>query len=253
MKHFLKFAKRNLVLTSTVVVAACTLVVVAPWLLRFHTSSLSTDPSNWGVFGDYLGGVLSTVISALGFLGIIATIKTQSDTLSTQLSAIVQEKEIRDDEVYSKQSLECLNEAYTKLLSPDGGLYKNRIAWLECARLIVTAQNLAEKIRSDSMRYTYKAAEKVIRSRFSTLLNPDIHPETMQPSYFCEMDWARWQEGKHQEPIEKTSVYIIYKFSSWQSDEPDELDSIEDIIDFNHINKRYFGARQFLEHGKPKG
>lgn len=250
MKQLLNFVKRNLILTSASIVAVSIAIVLAPWIMRFSTSSVSTDPSNWGVFGDYFGGVLSTVISALGFIGIIVTIRTQSDTISAQLSGIAQEKEIRDDEVYSKQSLECINEAYTKLLSPDGGLYKNRVAWLECARLIVTAQNLAEKIRSNSMRYTYKAAEKVIRSRFSTLLNPDIYPETMQPSYFYEMDWARWHEGKGQAPIEKASVYVIYKFASWQRDEPDELDSIEDAIDFKHINKRYFGARHFLEHGK---
>lgn len=252
MKQISKIAKNHIILTSALLLILCSAIVLAPWLKWFHASSISADPSDWGVFGDYVGGVLSTIISALGFLGIIATIKTQSEALSTQLSAIVQEKEIRDDEVYSKQSLECLNEAYAKLLSPDGGLYKNRIAWLECARLIVTAQNLADKIRSDSMRYTYKAAEKVIRSKFSTILNPDIHPETMQPSYFCGMDWARWQEGKGQEPIEKASVYIIYKFSSWQSDEPDEMDSIKDTIDFKHINRRYFGARHFLEHGASK-
>lgn len=234
---------------AIIALITCTTAVAAPWLWQFSASGLSSSTSDWGVFGDYFGGVLSTVISALGFIGIIATIKTQSETISTQLSGIAQEKEIRDDEVYSKQSLECLNEAYKKLLSPDGGLYKNRIAWLESARLIVIAQNLAEKIRSDSMRYTYKAAEKLIRSKFSTILNPDIHPETMQPSYFCEMDWARGKEGKGQEPIEKTSVYVIYTFASWQSDDQDELDSIKDIIDFKHINQRYFGARQFLEHG----
>ncbi|NNJ18958.1 hypothetical protein CSV86_029545 [Pseudomonas putida CSV86] len=142
---------------------------------------LSTSPADWGVFGDYFGGYVN-LISVLGFIGIIATIKTQSDTISTQLSGIAQEKEIRDDEVYSKQSLECLNEALDKLKSPlDGKLYRSRLAWLESARLIVTAQDLAGRIKSDSMQHTYKAAEKVIRSKFSTMLNPDNSPETMQP------------------------------------------------------------------------
>lgn len=235
---------------AIVVLIVCTVVVIAPWLWRFSASSFSTDPNNWGVFGDYFGGVLSTVISALGFIGIIATIKTQSDTISTQLSGIAQEKEIRDDEVYSKQSLECLNEALEKLKSPiDGKLYRSRLAWLESARLIITAQNLAERIKSDSMQHTYKAAEKVIRSRFSTLLNPDKSPETMQPSYFYHMEWDRWITGQRQEPIHETSAYVIYKFASWQSDRLDELDAVGKI-DFHHVSERYFGARQFLEHGK---
>lgn len=251
MKQFLKFAKRNLILTSVAIVAVSTVIVLAPWILRFYTSSVSTDPSNWGVFGDYFGGVLSTVISALGFIGIIATIKTQSDTFSTQLSAIVQEKEIRDDEVYSKQSLECLNEALEKLKSPKGKLYRNRLAWLESARLIVVAQSIAGRIKSDSMKYTYRAAEKVIRSRFSTLLNPDNSPETMQPSYFYHMEWDRWITGQRQESIHETSAYVIYKFASWQRDTIDELDSVENI-DVNNVSERYLGARQFLEHSKPK-
>ena len=228
----------------------CTTAVVVPWVWQFSASGLSKSPSDWGVFGAYFGGVLSTLISALGFIGIIATIKTQSDTISTQLSGLAQEKEIRDDEVYSKQSLECLAEALDKLKSPvDGKLYRSRLAWLESARLIVTAQVLADRIKSDSMQHTFKAAEKVIRSRFSTLLNPDNSPETMQPSYFYHMDWDRWITGQRQEPIHETSTYVIYKFVSWQRDAVDELDSVEKV-DFNNINKRYFGARHFLENGK---
>lgn len=228
----------------------CTTAVAAPWLWQFSASGLSTSPADWGVFGDYFGGVLSTLISALGFIGIIATIKTQSDTISTQLSGIAQEKEIRDDEVYSKQSLECLNEALDKLKSPiDGKLYRSRLAWLESARLIVIAQDLAGRIKSDSMQHTYQAAEKVIRSKFSTLLNPDNSPETMQPSYFYHMDWDRWITGQRQEPIHETSAYVVYKFASWQSDTVDELDSVQKV-DFKNISERYFGARHFLENGK---
>lgn len=235
---------------AIIALVTCTTAVTVPWLWQFSASGLSTTPSDWGVFGDYFGGVLSTLISALGFIGIIATIKTQSDTISAQLSGIAQEREIRDDEVYSKQSLECLNEALDKLKSPiDGKLYRSRLAWLESARLIVTAQNLADRIKSDSMQHTYKAAEKVIRSKFSTLLNPDKSPETMQPSYFYHMDWDRWITGQRQEPIHETSAYVIYKFASWQRNTIDELDCVENI-DFNDVSERYFGARHFLENGK---
>ncbi|BAV74980.1 hypothetical protein PCAU_2771 [Pseudomonas chlororaphis subsp. aurantiaca] len=248
--------KKETVVGKKVLIAAAlslvvsTLLVLAPWIIRFSGSTFSTDPSNWGVFGDYFGGVLSTVISALGFIGIILTINIQARTISTQLSGITQEKEIRDDEVYSKQSLECLNEAFDKLKSPESGkLYKNRIAWLESARLIVTAQKLAERIKSDSMQHTYKAAEKVIRSKFSSLLNPDNSPETIQPSYFYEMEWDRWVKNQKQQPIYNISAYVIYQFASWQNDEPDELDSIIDSIDFHNISKRYLGARHFIKHG----
>ncbi len=223
-------------------------VVLAPWIIQFAGSSFSSEPSNWGVFGDYFGGVFSSLISAFGFVGVITTIVIQSRTISAQLDGIAQEKEIRDDEVYAKQSLECLNEAYGKLKSSDdGGLYRNRIAWLESARLIIVAQNLSKRIKSDSMRESYRAAEKVVRSKFSSLLNPDNNPSTMQPTYFYEMDWDRWAEGRRQEPIDRISVFVIYRFASWQIDEPDELDSLAEEVNAGVINLRYFGAKRFLE------
>ena len=74
----------------------------------------------------------------------------------------------------------------------------------------------------------------------------------MQPTFFYEMDWDRWAKDQRQQPIEKTSAYVIYKFASWQSDEPDELDSVTDNIDFNNINQRYLGVRHFIEHGRAK-
>lgn len=243
---------KNWTSIAIIVLIVCATAVVAPWIWKFSAFTLSTNPSDWGVFGDYFGGVLSTVISVLGFIGIIATIKTQSDTISAQLSGIVQEKEIRDDEVYSKQAIECLNEALNKLKSPiEDKLYRNRLAWLESARLIITAQNLAGQIKSNSMKYTYRAAEKLIRFRFSSLLNPDNSPETMQPSYFYHMEWDRWISGKRQESIHETSAYVIYKFASWQKEAADELDTVEKI-DFCNIDKRYLGARLFFEHGVTK-
>lgn len=223
-------------------------IVLAPWLVQFSGSSFSSEPSNWGVFGDYFGGVFSALISVFGFVGVITTIVIQSRTISTQLDGMAQEKEIRDDEVYSKQSLECLNEAYVKLKAPcDGGLYRNRIAWLESARLIITAQNLSKRIKSDSVHEAYRAAEKVVRSKFSSLLNPDNSPSTMQPTFFYEMDWDRWAEGKRQEPIERTSVFVIYRFASWGREESDELDSLADEVNSEVINLRYFGAKRFVE------
>lgn len=182
----------------------------------------------------------------LGFIGIVATIKSRSDTLSTQLSSIVQKKEIRDDGVYSKQSLECLREALDTIKTLDGKVYRHRIAWLESARLIMTSQTLAKQIKSDSMKLTYKTAEKVIRSRFGTLFDPENSPETMQPCYFYEMEWDRWAEDKKQHPIDKISAHVIHQFISWQDDELDILRTVTKI-NISKISQRYFGARLFLE------
>ncbi|XKU39337.1 hypothetical protein BG51_15995 [Pseudomonas [fluorescens] ATCC 17400] len=224
------------------------IVVLVPWLIQFSGSSFSPEPSSWGIFGDYFGGIFSSLISVFGFVGVIITIVIQSRTISAQLDGMVQEKEIRDDEVYSKQSLECLSEAYVKLKAQgDGSLYRDRVAWLESARLIITAQNLSKRIKSESVQEAYRAAEKVVRSKFSSLLSPDNSPSTMQPTFFHEMDWDRWAEGQRQRPIERTSVFVIYRFASWGEDESDELDSLADEVNAEVINLRYFGAKRFVE------
>lgn len=224
------------------------IIALLPWLYKFHNSTLSADPAIWGVFGDYIGGVLSTLISALGFIGIILTIHIQANAISAQVSGIAQEKEIRDDEIFSKQALECLNEALTNLNDPEtGGVYRNRLAWLESARLILTAQELSKNIKSSSVQQVYNAAEKVVRSKLSAKLNPDRYPETMQPSFFYDMDWDRWMDGKKQAPIDATSAYVIYKFISWQKHEADNISSLRGEVDANMISPKYLGAQLFIQ------
>jgi len=246
--------KKNTVINNNVLIIAMVslvlsiVVVLIPWALQFSGSPISTNPSNWGVFGDYFGGVLSTIISALGFIGIILTINIQARAISAQLSGITQEKEIRDDEVYSKQAIECLDEALATLTDPENGrLLRSRVAWLESARLILTAQALSRDIKSASMRRVYGAAEKLARSKFSSKLDPRYCRETMQPSYYDGPDWVAYFSDNKQEKLERYSVYVIYKFTSWQSDELDILVSAREEIDINAISQEYFGVRSFLE------
>jgi hypothetical protein len=246
---------RKLGLIIFVAIAVSVALVVLPWVATFYNAPLSTTPADWGVFGDYFGGVLSTLVSIFGFVALLVTIKIQRDVMNMQMDAlkaqwksIEQDKETRDDEVYSRQSLECFDEAFSKLLIPeDGSLCRSREAWLESARLILTAKNLSARITSESVSETYKAAEKVLRSRFSTLLNPDNNPDTIKSTYFYVMDWDRWVKNRRQQPIDITSVFVIYRFASWQPDEPDELDEIRDEVDPLLINRKYFGARQYVK------
>lgn len=248
---------RKLGLIIFVTIAVSVALVLLPWVATFYNAPLSTTPADWGVFGDYFGGVLSTLVSIFGFVALLVTIKVQREVMEMQMGAlkaqwksIEQDKETRDDEVYSRQSLQCFDEALSKLKgSEDGRLYRNRVAWLESARLILTAKHLSARITSESVRETYKAAEKVFRSRFSTLLNPDNNPDTIQSTYFYVMDWERWMENRRQQPIDRTSAFVIYRFASWQLGEPDELDEIRDEVDPLLINQRYFGARQYLDQG----
>ncbi|CAG8870124.1 hypothetical protein [Pseudomonas fluorescens] len=228
-------------------VAVSMAIVIVPWAYTFYNSTFSKDPASWGVFGDYFGGVLSTIVSIFGFAAVIVTIKKQSDSIQAQLASIELDKETRDDEVYNRQALQCLEEALTILNNPETGrVLRDRVAWLQSARLILTAKELSDKITSVSMCTAFHASEKLIRSKFQTRLDPTSNPETLQPNYFCGPDWDYYFNNRPTNQLEKHSVYIVYKFASWGREEVDLINSIVGKIDVDEISPAYFGAAQYL-------
>lgn len=238
---------RKLVITIFIAIFVSVATVVLPWAYTFHNTPLSTDPANWGVFGDYFGGVLSTIIAILGFIAVIVTIRIQNAGITAQLESIKQDRETRDDEVYNKQALQCLEEALIKLSNPENReLYRNRIAWLESARLILTAKELSGRITSGSMRTVYAASEKLIRLKFQTRLDPMSSQETLQSSYFCGPNWDDYFNNRPSYRLEKNSVYTVYKFTSWGREEVDLLDSVVGTINVAEISPVYLGAVQYL-------
>lgn len=231
----------------SVAVFVSILIAIAPWAYTFGNSPFSTNPANWGVFGDYFGGVLSTIISIFGFAAVVATINLQSRGIKDQLAAIRRDEQARDDEVYNRQALQCLEEALRKLDDPiTGKINDTKLGWLDSARLILTAGELADRIKSESMRTIYTASAKLIRSKFQVRLDPSTNQETLQPSYFSGPNWEDFYQNRATGGLEKHSVYIVYKFTSWDPDEADVLDSIIGKIDVARISKRYFGAVTYL-------
>lgn len=242
-----KLMDKKLIAIILAAVSLSFTIVIAPWIYTFYKPAFSADPAVWGVFGDYFGGVLSTIVSIFGFIAVIITIKKQGDSIKAQLASVELDKETRDDEIYYRQALQCLNEALTTLNDPeDGRLHRNRIAWLQSARLILTAKELANRITSVSMCTTYIASEKLIQSRFQSRLDPITNPETQQPSYFSGPNWDNYVNNRPSHRLEIHSVYIVYKFASWGRNEVDLIDSIVGNVDINDISPAYFAAAQYL-------
>ncbi len=49
-----------------------TIAIVLAYIIRFISTGWSSDPADWGVFGDYLGGVLNPIIS---FITLLVTVR----------------------------------------------------------------------------------------------------------------------------------------------------------------------------------
>jgi hypothetical protein len=59
-------------------------IVYGVYIYNFAPGSwfkLSSDPNDWGVFGDYVGGVLNPFFSFLAFIGVIITVVLQARQL----------------------------------------------------------------------------------------------------------------------------------------------------------------------------
>lgn len=142
-----------LAIASTVV--ACVFFV---YFLKFH-GALSTSNTDWGVFGDFVGGTLNPVLSFLGLIALLLTIVLQSKELEStrvelERAASAQENTER---VLKEQSntqikqqfegtffslLEQHNKLLEKLSTPNGRWIEMR-SDLDMTRGAVFAENVA--------------------------------------------------------------------------------------------------------------
>lgn len=60
-------SKLNLRTVSLSLLAVC-IVVLAPYFLVFGDNKISESPADWGVFGDYVGGIFNSIISLANLL-----------------------------------------------------------------------------------------------------------------------------------------------------------------------------------------
>lgn len=235
-----------------IAIAATIAIVSVPWAITFYDAPFSSKPEDWGVFGDYFGGILSTIVSIFGFLALLVTIQIQRnvmsmqvDVLEAQWKGIEQDKQTRDDEIYNRQAIQCLEEALTKLTKPNTSeIIRDRVAWLESARLILSAKELSSRITSESMRTVYIASQRLIRSKFMTILDTKKCPQTLGAQFF-DGPYSE-QEIKGSNRLEKRSVYTVYKFASWPSEEHDLINNVETDYSIDPISPGYFGAIEYL-------
>jgi hypothetical protein len=74
-------------------------ITCAPYIWTFKNSTLSGNPSDWGSFGSYIGGVLGATFASFSFLCLLYTIRLQRNELKE--NAIAQQKQRFDDTFYA--------------------------------------------------------------------------------------------------------------------------------------------------------
>lgn len=77
----MKTETKTLIISVIILITGVTLIA-GNYIYKFSSSSISSNPSDWGVLGDYVGGTLNPLISLITLFYVIRTYLSQKEELS---------------------------------------------------------------------------------------------------------------------------------------------------------------------------
>lgn len=234
----MKIQKYLAIATAT----AC-VIAIAPWIFTFGWQPLSSMPTNWGVFGDYIGGVLSAPLAFAGLVALLATIQQQQ--------AFAQAEQNKSNNLrYFEGAVKCLERAYSTFhpLGVDAPK-KDRLVWLTTARWLLAARDLSRQISSTSpaLKTAYGVEEEHFRMLFYGFLDPTAVSGVFSVKEFFEGNFTR--EGAE---IEERSARVILDFIEWPEGKVDAIDQVPlyTAAEVEAMNISLRGFKAFLHEKK---
>lgn len=211
-------------------IAAALLVCGIPlgfWIFNFHHLGLASDSTQWSNFGSYLGGILSPVLAFMGLIGLLLTLDTQRKEAGRLKSQ-------SDDLNYFNHAVKSMERAYEALANrrsledvakgaPAVEPLRDRLAWLTCARLLLSARAVSGRISSESpgLVALYQGEEEHWRHQFYEMLQGDrIRLALMQPTYYGNPGTL---DGPQ---LEERSIRVIFEFTTWPEEKVDPIDEV---------------------------
>ncbi len=73
-------------------------IVTGAYIGKFASSSISSDPANWGQFGDYVGGLMNPLLSVVVLWTVIKTLRLNSKAVKYASDAVTEAKISRTEE-----------------------------------------------------------------------------------------------------------------------------------------------------------
>lgn len=187
------------------------------YVYQFGTLKLSVDHSAWASFGSYIGGVLSPILAFVSVIGLLITIQQQR-------SAAALASKLHDGERYLQHAIASLERAYLVISDSDKSPkpVRDRMAWLTCARLLLSARDVAIRITdSEGLRALYDGEEEYWRNRFYEYFQP-----TSSDAFAPEQDYFE-QAGKIAgEVVDERSIRTVYDFMKWPNARVDPIQEV---------------------------
>lgn len=206
-------------LQKTLIVGALGSVVITivPWILTFGKNSVSLNPTDWGAFGDYFGGVLSGPLALVGFLALLVTIKQQREQARSEQKKTNDQKYFEGAEKALQRAFETIKPANTE--AP----VSNRLLWLTTARWLLAADALSKKISNESPALidAYELEKENTRMFFRNFLRP-----TSMDSVFTQRHFFEGERGNSGSELEERSVRVVIDFMKWPDEKVDDLHGV---------------------------
>ena len=127
-------------------------------------------------------------------------------------------------EDYLGHAQDLLEKAYSRLavLDDKGRPQNKRLNWLTAARLIKSAQAIANKIEEPSHREIWKEQLNYWRGKFYDLIFPNM--EGFPPDYYAEKPEHMFVHGgDDRDPLSLTSLTVLYRFIRWPEGQEDPI------------------------------
>lgn len=166
--------------------------------------------AEYGALGDYFGGFVNPFMAFMGFGALLLTIRQQGkaavdadekhrESIRHQQDAARMLEVKHDDEKYIEHAVKSLERAYSTLVHQpaDGPVSakQDRLAWLDCARLILSAKHAYERVSPGAagLRALYEGEEEYWRRQFYLLLKMTGHAGVLMTNNFfptLKKGWA---------------------------------------------------------------
>lgn len=219
------------------------------WVYRFWALPFSDDQQSWNHFGTFIGGTVSPLLSLAAFAGLLLTVQQAEASAKQQARQAQSEEQGRQAETDATrlQALaeRCWSRAYDTI-NDRGQPARNRLAWLNCARLLLAGDKAIAQI-SSTQRTTLQIAhaeKSHWQSRFYDLLDPvSTRSIGMTASFFQE------DASEYRTQIEERSIRVIYEFIQWRDDEIDSIESVPKYTaeELDSLPPTMLGIRQYIQ------
>ena len=214
---------KHLELTLAAVAVIATSIPLGLWVMKFGTPNLSDQNKEWEEFGTFVGGVLSPLLAFAGYIGLLFTIRQQREGAWKQ-------QEDKDSKHYFDHAVSCLERAFGAISAAGQSRQpvRDKLAWLTCARLLLSAQAAAELIAKDAtgLRTLYDGEVEHWRHKFYEFFQP-----TSPESFGNDFLYFLQDDSTPPMSIDERSTRVVYEFISWPTGKTDAIDHIARYAD----------------------